>query len=303
MDNLCHTLTGAALGEAGLKQRTRYANAILMIASNLPDVDVLVFATSTPSVEFRRGWTHGVLAQAFLPLILAAVFLLIGRSRRATAHGPPLRPRAVLGLSYLGVLVHVAMDWLNNYGVRFLMPFSGRWFYGDAVYIVDPWIWTTLGLGVFLARRWKAVTPARTALAVALVYVGVMVWSARAARDVVLELWISKRGDAPHALMVGPAPIDPFQKIVIADAGGRYENGRFRWWDKQLLMNGPTVPKRETDPAVLRAREHPRIRSILVWARFPYYEVSRATDGIRVTISDMRFGRRVGSASVVVPTE
>ena len=62
MDNLCHTLVGAALAEAGLKRRTRYGSATLMIASNLPDIDVLVFATSTPSVAFRRGWTHGILA-------------------------------------------------------------------------------------------------------------------------------------------------------------------------------------------------------------------------------------------------
>src|SRR5215510_3396949 len=59
MDNLCHTLVGAALGEAGLKRRTRFGNATLMIASNLPDVDVLVFASNTPPVAFRRGWTHG----------------------------------------------------------------------------------------------------------------------------------------------------------------------------------------------------------------------------------------------------
>jgi hypothetical protein len=41
MDNLCHTLVGAALGEAGFKRRTRFASATLMIASNLPDIDVL----------------------------------------------------------------------------------------------------------------------------------------------------------------------------------------------------------------------------------------------------------------------
>ena len=69
MDNLCHTLIGAALGEAGLKRTTRFGNATLMIASNLPDVDVLVFATATPSVAFRRGWTHGILADALLPQV------------------------------------------------------------------------------------------------------------------------------------------------------------------------------------------------------------------------------------------
>src|SRR6188508_3837495 len=76
MDNLCHTLVGAALGEAGLKRRTRFGSATLMIASNLPDIDVLVFATGTPAVAFRRGWTHGVLAQALLPLAFVVCLLL-----------------------------------------------------------------------------------------------------------------------------------------------------------------------------------------------------------------------------------
>ena len=29
------------------------------------------------------------------------------------------------------------LDWLNTYGVRFLMPFDGTWFYGDALFIID----------------------------------------------------------------------------------------------------------------------------------------------------------------------
>src|SRR5580765_4405631 len=106
MDNLCHTLVGAALAEAGLKNRTRLASATLMIASNLPDIDVLVFATNTPSVAFRRGWTHGILADALLPLMLTGVIMLASRQRGG------VRPRQILALSYLGVLLHVAMDLL-----------------------------------------------------------------------------------------------------------------------------------------------------------------------------------------------
>ena len=82
MDNVCHTLVGAALGESGLKRRTAFGNATLMIAANLPDIDVLVFATDTPSVAFRRGWTHGVLAQALLPIALAGLIWCIARRWR-----------------------------------------------------------------------------------------------------------------------------------------------------------------------------------------------------------------------------
>jgi inner membrane protein len=31
------------------------------------------------------------------------------------------------------------------------MPFSDRWFYGDAVFIVDPWLWLLLGGAVMMA--------------------------------------------------------------------------------------------------------------------------------------------------------
>ena len=159
MDNLCHSLVGMALGRAGLNRRTALATSTLVIANNLPDVDVAVFATSTLAMSFRRGWTHGVLAQLTLPIALTGAMLLYDRYRtRPTgqqANGPTgqvVRPGQLLLLSYLGVLLHVFMDFTNSYGVRLLMPFSERWFYGDALYIVDPWLYLTLGLGWWLAQ-------------------------------------------------------------------------------------------------------------------------------------------------------
>lgn len=303
MDNLCHTLTGAALAEGGLKHRTRFATPLLMIASNLPDLDVFAYATDTPAVEFRRGWTHGVLGQAVLPLLLAAVLVALDRYRPARAGTPPARAGAVVALSYLGVIVHVGMDWLNTYGVRLLMPFSGRWFYGDAVFIVDPWLWLALAAGVLMARRAGRATPARIAVLVAAAYVAGMVWSARAARQVVLNAWTAAHGRGPDALMVGPVPLNPLRKTVIVDTDGRYHTGTFLWRGRRLVLDAPPVPSREDDPAVIRARAHPTIRSILVWARFPYYDTAPAPGGTRVMIRDMRFGPRVGSASVVVPRE
>jgi inner membrane protein len=42
------------------------------------------------------------------------------------------------------------MDWTNNYGVRLLLPWSGKWFYGDLVFIVDPFLWLLFGAAAFL---------------------------------------------------------------------------------------------------------------------------------------------------------
>ena len=50
-------------------------------------------------------------------------------------------------LALVGVYSHVFLDYLNNYGVRLLTPVSWQWFYGDAIFIVDPWMWIVLAVG------------------------------------------------------------------------------------------------------------------------------------------------------------
>jgi inner membrane protein len=299
MDNLCHSLAGLALGEAGLKRRTAFGNAALLIASNLPDVDAAVLFTSMPSVAFRRGWTHGVLAQALLPILLTAAFVGFDRYRaRTRARAPVVNPGAMLALCYLGVLSHVGLDYLNNYGVRLLKPFSERWFYGDAVFIIDPWLWLMLGAGVVAARRWRRARPARVAVGAAAVYVVSMLAIASASRQAVRDAWTMAHGTAPRALMVGPAPLNPFQKIIIVDAGAHYETGEFRFWPRSVRFDRRTIPKNKADPAVARAGADPDVARVLVWARFPYYDVERSASGTVVTLRDVRFGDRVGKATV-----
>jgi inner membrane protein len=293
VDNLCHTLVGAACGEAGLKRRTALGSITLMISANLPDIDVLVFATSLPSVAFRRGWTHGVLAQVLLPIVFAALMTVIGRSRKA-------RFAPLLLLSYVGVLTHVALDLLNNYGVRLLMPFSNRWFYGDAVFIVDVWLWMVLGLGVALSFAHHTPRAARTSLAIATAYVLAMVISARVARVIVADEWRAAYGASPRAFMVGPEFFTPFARRIIVDAGDRYVTGQFRF-PRHIEFDSQPIRKQDNHPAVARAKAvDRRVQAVLVWARFPYFEVEQRAGVPVVRVRDVRFGPRVGSVTAIV---
>jgi len=296
MDNLCHTLVGAALGEAGLKRRTRFGNATLMIASNLPDIDVLVFATGTPSVAFRRGWTHGILADALLPPLLTGVMLFVASRRPATAHEPSIRPMQLLLLSYIGVILHVSMDLLNTYGVRLLMPFSQHWFYGDVLFIVDPWLWLVLGTGVGLSIRRRAPNWSRASFAVAAAYVLTMIVSARAARAEMIDRWQQVEGQPPQALMVGPIPVTPLERQIIIDAGDRYETGMFTWRPRNVRFDTDAVPKNDSDRLVAMASMAPNIRAFLVWSRFPFWTLEPVEGGTRVTVGDMRFNGGRGIA-------
>ena len=164
MDPITHTFTGAALAAAGLRRATPLATAALILGANAPDVDVLsIFAGGYEELAFRRGWTHGVLALALWPFVLTALLLAWDAAVRRRRSPDALRARTgpLLLLCALAVATHPALDWLNNYGLRWLMPFDGRWFYGDALFIVDPWIWLSLGGVLFLMHSRARLSLAR----------------------------------------------------------------------------------------------------------------------------------------------
>ena len=160
MDPIAHSLVGASLSETPLKRLSVFASPILVLAANAPDIDIVsAIAGRDLSLQFRRGWTHGVLALAILPLLLTGLILLADRCIASIRHRPP---RAQFGptlvLSYIGVWTHPVLDWLNTYGIRLLMPFDERWFYGDALFIIDPWVWLLAGAAVVLANTKSAIS-------------------------------------------------------------------------------------------------------------------------------------------------
>ena len=298
MDNVCHTLVGVAVAQAGFKSRTALAIATGAIAANLPDIDVLAFATDMPAVAFRRGITHGLPAQVLLPIACAAVMWAIGR--RAGRQGPATHFGWLLVLSYIGILTHVFLDFLNTYGVRLLSPMSQRWFYGDAVFIVDVWLWLMLGAGALFARRGSP-RFAVAALACATIYIGGMLVSAKMARAIVEGAWITRSGQPARSLMVGPVPLSPVRKNIIVDAGDHYVEGTFTWLPVRVSFDEEVTPKRDHSPAVGAARRDPAIAGILVWSRFPFWEIREVTGGSEVCVRDMRF-KRLGAGSFTAAT-
>ena len=152
MDNLTHSLVGALLGQAGLKRKTGLAMPALIIGANLPDVDAscYLWLTGSEPLAFRRGITHGPPAWLLLPLVLAAILWGWDRGRRSAAKRPearlPVRFGWLYALAFIACLTHPALDWMNSYGIRLLEPFSQRWFYGDVLFIIDPWLWALHGL-------------------------------------------------------------------------------------------------------------------------------------------------------------
>jgi inner membrane protein len=302
MDNVCHTLVGAACGAAGLNRRTRFGAATLMISANLPDLDVLVFATGMPWIEFRRGWTHGVLAQVALPVALTGVVWLVDRFTRARGSDGdrPFHAGWTLLLALVGVYSHVFLDYLNNYGVRLATPVSWQWFYGDAIFIIDPWMWAMMAAGIWLTGTRGRPRPARLALIAMICYIAAMSSSGWVARGIVADSWKSAHGREPRALMVGPLPVWPFSRQVIVDAGDYYQTGTFSWWRRAVTFFPEKIPKNSDAPQVAAARRDDNIRAFLVWSRFPFWTIEPTPGGTLVTVSDMRFAGRNGFAASTI---
>ena len=224
MDNLAHSLAGAALGEAGLKKKTGLGMATLIIAANLPDVDGLGLLLGE-NLAWRRGWTHGPIAMMVLPPLLVGAMVLFDRwqARRGTrpADRLPVHVGWLFALAYVGWASHPLLDFMNTYGIQLLMRFCKQWFYGDTLFIIDVWLWTALATGVGLSRRHRRRgsahpgRPALISLCVAAAYTTAMGVSSIAAERLTREV-AEARGDGPvRTVVASPGPVNPLRREVV----------------------------------------------------------------------------------------
>jgi inner membrane protein len=163
MDNLTHTLVGLTAAKAGLERLSPGAAVVCLLAANAPDADIVAaFGGSWFYLKHHRGITHSIVGTLAIALVIPLLFYagdrIVARFRSATTGR--VRLGGLIVASLLVSASHPLMDWTNNYGVRPLLPWDGRWFYGDLVYIVDPWLWLSLGGASFLLTakaRWQSV--------------------------------------------------------------------------------------------------------------------------------------------------
>lgn len=148
MDNLTHSLVGLTAAKAGLERLSPGATILCVLAANAPDSDVAVilFGDRWDLLQHHRGITHSFIGTAFLALLLPLIFYGIDRLwARLRQLSPKTNLRGLLIASFIASATHPLLDWTNNYGIRLLLPWNPRWFYGDLVFIVDPFLWLILG--------------------------------------------------------------------------------------------------------------------------------------------------------------
>ncbi len=150
MDNITHSLVGITLADAVSRKRNGKTERRLMIgagiiAANLPDLDLIYTGVIPQPLGYllhHRGHTHTVLGMAVLAALLLLAYRVLPPVRRMPM-GDRLRLWSVIAV---GLGSHVALDALNSYGVHPLYPGNPAWYFGDAVFIFEPLLWTVFGI-------------------------------------------------------------------------------------------------------------------------------------------------------------
>ncbi len=156
MDNITHGLAGLLLADltiAAVERRggepvspgfRRAAVFLGVIAAEFPDLDILYSGAVLGMGKIgyllhHRGHTHTWAFALAAGLLLWGVTLWLRRRS-----GQPAERWPLLVIALGGTLSHVALDFTNSYGVHPFWPLDNAWYYGDAVFIIEPWIWVAV---------------------------------------------------------------------------------------------------------------------------------------------------------------
>ena len=304
-------MAGWALGQAGLKTTTRKGLAALILAANMPDIDVFFGNAPWDPLAIHRGFTHGLVGGVVvMPPILAGLLWLLDRWQlsRGTEFKSGLQMRFgwLMLLCYLGALTHPLLDLLTTYSVQLFSPFSDLWYHADGLFIIDIWLWLLLAIAIGVSKRreqhgreWRRIPQA--AIGVVLAYIGINLLITNRAEAAVRQ-WA---GDRPaNAIFASPPPVTFWKRGLVWREDGCYRRSSYDPFGGGFAPVSSCEPTNMDDPIVREAvRRDPRLRKFLKWSILPQADVRRERCTAHVAIGDARYGEgrrsRLARESVV----
>jgi inner membrane protein len=284
MDNLTHTMIGVALGKAGLERSVgRGATVLLAVASNLPDLDIVVSLLRIPdSFLLRRTLTHSVFV---MPIIaLAATWIL----RKWFAE---LSFKKIFLLMAVGMGLHVFFDLVNSYGVVLLYPFNRGRFELAWLFIIDLLIWFFLlaplavqKISAFKNSLFKRERLWRVALAGLSIYVGLCGLS-RWRSDVLLARYANAQGMTNFNPYVFPEALGGHRFRGVLTDGETLKMVQIHPWTGDLVFF-KSYDTAVSDPRIKDLMATPRLAALMKFFKRPVFEWTE--DG-QVRVYDLRF--------------
>ena len=285
------------LARIGLDRWCPRAAALLMIASNAPDADIAMrMVDSITYLDYHRHLTHSL---GFAPAVAIVPMLLV----RLFSRGPFPYLRSFI-VSLLGVLVHLAFDATNMYGIRLALPSSAKWYQLDAISVVDPWIMLVLLLCVSAPAISKLVNSeigskggpgrgwAAFALSFILIYTGARAMlHQRAIAALESRMYL---GEDPKRVAAWPTPFNPFRWTGYAEGNTFQTMHDLNLNDEFDPLAGRIFYRPENTAALDAARNTSTVERYLRFAQYPIWRITPLAEpqgALRVEVADLRFGQ------------
>jgi inner membrane protein len=291
-------MAGWALGQAGFNTKTRKGLAALILAANMPDIDVFFGNAPWDPLAIHRGFTHGIVGGVLvMPPILAGLLWLLDRWQvgRGTIFksGLPMRVGWLVALCYFGAATHPLLDMLTTYSVQLFSPFSSRWYHADGLFIIDIWVWLLLAtcIGVSKQREkrgkaWQRVP--QIGIAVLLAYIGANLLITDRA-DAAVRKWAGER--QVTSIFASPPPVTFWKRDLVWREDGCYRRSTYNPLRQGFGPVSECQPSNMADPIVREAIRHdPKLQKFLKWSILPQADVVRARCNAKVAIGDARYG-------------
>lgn len=121
--------------------------------ANIPDLDVFVGRllplSPIDAQFFHRGIMHSIIFNIWVAL---ALWYVLHRSDKTVSYW-----RYVLGIFVSIMLWHLLVDGMTSYGMRYWLPFSGKTYSSDNIFVIDfgMWIISIAGLIWYMISQAK----------------------------------------------------------------------------------------------------------------------------------------------------
>jgi inner membrane protein len=232
LDTITHALSGALLARAVTARPTQAPSAnelrwfgprvpvwqamtVGLVAAAFPDSDaVLKYVSDLAYLRGHRGVTHSVTMLPLWALLLGGILALLFRRRDAF--------KRYTWLAGASIAIHIAGDWITQFGTMLLAPFSDARFGLGSVFIIDLVLSGIVLAGLLASLLFRASrVPATAALALLPVWVGVTMLGKSEATAFGQQY--ARANNLVNAKVdAAPRPGSPFNWTVVVETENSY---------------------------------------------------------------------------------
>jgi len=281
MDTLTHALSGALLARALTPSRPAapagaaaatggglfgppipvwQAVTVGTVAAAFPDGDVVLRLVSDLAyLRGHRGLTHSLLMLPLWSLLLGALAAAVLRNRAGW--------RRYGWISAAAIGIHIAGDWITQFGTMLLAPLSDARFGLGSTFIIDLVLSAIIVAGLAASALLRASRlPALVALALLPAWIGVSLVGRHEATQFA-RVWAQDNGIAARSIGASPRPASPFNWTVYVFDGESYHVAHVNTRRSQPLVAG------DDDHFIRRLSAPYQPLALATWERLPKFGV------------------------------